>query len=120
MKSFCIIFLLSLISFAKTDKGIFKFNEETHDFGRIPVSHPVVYTFTFENIGQKPIIIFDVKPVCGCTIAAYTKLPVKKNGKGFVKVTFHAVTKEGFNKAIVVTSNTDTPTKYLTIKGEVY
>lgn len=121
MKTFCLMLILSLI-YAKVPlkRGEFKFNEEIHDFGRIPRAKPVTYIFTFTNVGEKPIIIFEVKPVCGCTIADYTKTPVKKNEKGFVKITFHAVNPEGFNKAVVINSNANPPTKYLTIKGEVY
>ncbi len=100
-------------------RGEFKFNEETHNFGKIPKSKPATTFFTYKNIGEKPIIIFEVKPVCGCTIADYTKTPIKKNQNGFIKVTFNAISVQGFNKAIVVNSNANPPTKYLTIKGEV-
>jgi hypothetical protein len=100
-------------------KGVFKFNEETHNFGKVKKSKNVTYNFIYTNVGKSPIIIYDVSPVCGCTIADYTKKPVKEGEKGFVKITFHAGTNAGFNKSIVIKSNSETPNKYLTIIGEV-
>ena len=59
-------------------KAEFKFNEEKHDFGKIPQGKPVTTDFVFTNIGEEPLILTEVKPTCGCTIADYTKTPVKK------------------------------------------
>ena len=100
-------------------KAEFKFNEEKHDFGKIPQGTPVTTVFEFTNIGQEPLILTDVRPTCGCTIADYTKTPVLKGAKGTIKITYNAAVAQPFNKPIVVTSNAKTPTKYLNIVGEV-
>ena len=100
-------------------KAEFKFNEEKHDFGKIPQGTPVTTVFEFTNIGKEPLILTDVKPTCGCTIADYTKTPVKSGEKGVIKITYNAQAVMPFNKTIVVTSNAKTPTKYLNIVGEV-
>jgi hypothetical protein len=100
-------------------KAEFKFNEEKHDFGKIPQGVPVTTVFEFTNIGQEPLILTEVRPTCGCTIADYTKTPVLKGGKGTIKITYNAAVASAFNKTIVVTSNAKTPTKYLSIVGEV-
>ena len=100
-------------------KAEFKFNEEKHDFGKIPQGKPVTTEFVFTNIGEEPLILTEVKPTCGCTIADYTKAPVKKGEKGTIKITYNAAVPAPFSKAIVVTSNAKTPQKYLTITGEV-
>ncbi len=97
----------------------FKFNEETHDFGKIPQGKPVTTEFVYTNIGDEPLILTNVQPTCGCTIADYTKTPVKKGDKGVIKITYNAAVVAPFGKSIVVTSNAKTPQKYLTIKGEV-
>jgi len=102
-----------------SDKPVFKFNEEKHDFGKIPQGTPVTTVFEFTNIGKEPLILTDVKPTCGCTIADYTKTPVKSGEKGVIKITYNAQAVSPFNKTIVVTSNAKTPTKYLNIVGEV-
>jgi hypothetical protein len=101
------------------EKPEFKFNEEKHDFGKIPQGTPVTTVFEFTNIGKEPLILADVKPTCGCTIADYTKTPVKSGEKGVIKITYNAAAAMAFNKTIVVTSNAKTPTKYLNIVGEV-
>ena len=101
------------------EKAEFKFNEEKHDFGKIPQGTPVTTIFEFTNIGKEPLILANVQPTCGCTIADYTKTPVKSGEKGIIKITYNAAAAQAFNKTIVVTSNAKTPTKYLNIVGEV-
>ncbi|WP_462265703.1 DUF1573 domain-containing protein [Mucilaginibacter sp.] len=101
------------------NKAEFKFSEEKHDFGKVPVGKPVTTIFEFTNVGQEPLILTEVRPTCGCTIADYTKTPVKKGEKGTIKITFNAAVVQVFNKTIVVTSNAKTSTKYLNIIGEV-
>lgn len=102
-----------------SEKADFKFNEEKHDFGKIPQGTPVTTVFEFTNIGKEPLILTEVKPTCGCTIADYTKTPVKSGEKGLIKITYNAAVAAPFNKTIVVTSNAKTPQKYLNIVGEV-
>lgn len=105
---------------AQTDnKAEFKFTEEKHDFGKVTQGKPVTTDFVYTNIGEEPLILTEVKPTCGCTIADYTKTPVKKGEKGSIKITYNAAVEAPFNKTIVVTSNAKTPTKYLVIVGEV-
>jgi len=100
-------------------KAEFKFNEEKHDFGKIPQGTPVTTVFEYTNIGQEPLIVTDVRPTCGCTIANFTKTPVKNGEKGTITITYNAAAAYPFNKGITVTSNTKTPTKILYIVGEV-
>ena len=100
-------------------KAEFKFNEESHDFGKIPQGKPVTTEFVFTNIGQEPLILTSVQPTCGCTVADFTKTPVKKGDKGVIKITYNAAAVAPFTKGIVVTSNAKTPQKTLIIKGEV-
>src|ERR1700749_1359280 len=71
-------------------KPEFKFNEEKNDFGKIPQGTPVTTIFEFPNIGTEPLILTDVKPTCGCTIADYTKTPVKNGATGLIKITSNA------------------------------
>jgi len=97
----------------------FKFEKETHDFGKIAQGTPVSYSFKFSNVGSEPIIISDVKPSCGCSVAEFTKTPIKPGDTGTIKVTFNAASKAPFTKSFTVTSNTKTPVKTLYIKGIV-
>lgn len=110
---------LGLSAQAQTKPAEFKFESETHDFGKIKLDENATYTFNFVNEGDAPLIISKVEPTCGCTIGEYTLTPVKKGEKGFIKVT---VKKSGsplpFNTAVTVTSNARTPVKVLYLKGE--
>ncbi|MVN91839.1 DUF1573 domain-containing protein [Mucilaginibacter aquatilis] len=100
-------------------KPEFKFNEEKHDFGKIAKGKPVTTIFEFTNVGTEPLILTEVRPTCGCTIADYTKTPVKKGDKGKISITYNAAVASPFSKTIVVTSNAKTPVKNLIILGEV-
>lgn len=100
-------------------KPEFKFNEEKHDFGKIPQGKPVTTMFEYTNVGEQPLIVSAVQPSCGCTIADFTKVPVKKGDKGTIKITYNAAVISPFNKTITITSNAATPTKVISIIGEV-
>jgi hypothetical protein len=116
---FTAIIGLNIAANAQAKPAEFKFVSETHDFGKIALDKPVTHTFNFTNEGEAPLIISSVEPSCGCTVGEYTKTPVKKGEKGFIKVT---VKKSGsplpFNTAVTVVSNARTPKKVLYLKGE--
>ncbi|MCA5005784.1 DUF1573 domain-containing protein [Sphingobacterium bovistauri] len=99
--------------------GEFKFETESHDFGTIAFNKPATYEFTFTNAGKAPIIISEVAPSCGCSVADFSKTPVKPGDSGKIKVTYNAAAKGPFTKSFIVKSNTKTPVKTLTIKGNV-
>ncbi|HCC87794.1 MAG TPA: hypothetical protein DEQ17_06210 [Prevotella sp.] len=64
-------------------------------------------TFTFTNTGDKPLVINQATASCGCTIAKYTKTPIKPGEKGTVNVTYNGKGKfpGHFKKSITVRSN---------------
>jgi len=99
--------------------GEFKFDKETHDFGTISFNKPASYEFSFVNTGDAPIILLEVAPSCGCSVADFSKSPVKPGDNGKIKVTYNASVKGPFTKSFIVKSNTKTPIKTLTIKGNV-
>jgi hypothetical protein len=101
------------------EQAEFKFEKETHDFGKIPAGKPVTYEFKFVNVGDEPIIIKGVEASCGCTVPEYSSAPVKKGDTGSIKVTYNAAAVMPFNKVITIKSNAKTSVKYLYIKGEV-
>lgn len=124
MKKFASIcaFLVAFAGLAiaqPNSKAEFKFETETHDFGKIPQGQPVTHEFIFTNVGTEPIIISEVRPACGCSVAEFTKTPIKPGEKGSISVTFNAAAKAPFTKNFTVRSNTKTPVKTLYIKGEV-
>lgn len=128
MKTRLIIFcsaILTFISFTAftfiqaQNNAEFKFETESHDFGKIPQGKPVTYEFSFKNVGSEPLIISNVESTCGCTVPDYTKTPIKPGESGSVKVTFNAAQATPFSKMVTVRSNAKTPVKALYIKGTV-
>lgn len=118
------LFVALIVAFAgltamQSSNAEFKFASETHDFGKITQGQPVTHEFEFTNVGTEPIIISDVRPSCGCSVADFTRTPVKPGETGKVTVKFDAAVKSPFTKNFVVRSNTKTPVKTLVIKGEV-
>lgn len=114
--------VLCFVAFAAMKADVqseFKFEEETHDFGKIPQGTPVTYNFKFTNIGDQPLIISNIETSCGCTAPKYSNTPVKKGDPGTITITFNAAASGPFNKVITVKSNAKTPVKYLYIKGVV-
>ncbi len=101
------------------DKAVFKFEKETHDFGKITQGNPVSVDFKFVNTGDQPLIITNIESPCGCTVPKYTSTPVKKGETGVVTVTYNAAAMGSFTKSVTVKSNARTPVKVLYIKGEV-
>jgi hypothetical protein len=104
---------------SNSSKAEFKFDTESHDFGKIPQGKPVSYEFSFTNVGSEPIIISAINSSCGCSVAEFSKTPVAPGEKGKIKVTFDAAAKAPFTKHFTIRSNTKTPVKTLVIKGEV-
>lgn len=116
--------IISFIGFTamQDNKAEFKFEQETHDFGKITQGKPVSYTFKYTNIGNEPLIITAVESTCGCTVPNVTPkqgTPVKKGESGSITLTYNAAVAAPFNKFVKITSNSKTPLKMLYIKGEV-
>ncbi len=121
MKKFflALVVLVSVASVSFAQKGVMKFKEETHNFGKIEQGKPVTQEFVFTNVGTEPIIISNVSASCGCTTPSYTKDPVLPKKTGTIKATYNAAAMGAFNKSITVFSNSESPTLTLFLKGEV-
>ncbi|PQJ15602.1 DUF1573 domain-containing protein [Aureicoccus marinus] len=97
-----------------------EFKTETIDYGKVERGSNGVRTFEFTNTGAIPLVITDVKSSCGCTIPKKPEEPIAPGETGIIEVKYDTNRAVGpFRKAITVTSNADTPTKVLKIKGEL-
>lgn len=115
-----VIFLFAAVTaFQAAEQAEFKFEKETHDFGKIPQGKPVSIEFKFTNIGDEPLIINNVESACGCTVPKYTNTPVLKGQTGTITVTYNAAALAPFSKGLTIRSNAKTPVKVIYIKGEV-
>lgn len=89
------------------------------ELGTLAVSEEKTVSFTLRNVGERPLIIYDVVTSCGCTAAKFEKAPIKPGNETEITVTYTADEAGVFNKSITVYANTgDSPIK-LRIKGEV-
>jgi len=96
-----------------------KWKADVIEVGEIPQNKPKTIEFEFTNTGKSDIVITNVKPTCGCTVADYTKTPIKPGEKGKVNATFNAAVKGAFSKTITVTTNAEDQPKSLNFKGTV-
>lgn len=92
---------------------------ETIDVGAIPQNTPKPIIFEFKNTGKTAVIVTNVQGSCGCTATDYTKTPIAPGKSGMVTATYNAANAGGFTKTVSVTTNAETTTKVLTIKGTV-
>lgn len=96
-----------------------KWKSESIEVGNIPQGKPKVIRFEFTNTSNKPIVIENVAPSCGCTTADYTKTPILPGKKGFVEASYNAATAGPFMKTVNVTTSDSKTPKTLTFKGTV-
>ena len=116
---FGIQFIVAQDQVAQPVEKTYAWNETTHDFGKIPVSVPASVTFTVKNDGKAPLLISAARSSCGCTVAEYTKEPIKPGESGIVTATYNAAHAGPFNKTVTVTFDGIANPDVLSIKGEV-
>lgn len=128
MKNLCILFVCIFAAFITNAQNmspnapIFKFVEETHDFGNIAEGPEGQIDFTFTNVGKEPLIIQQCSASCGCTTPDWTKEPIMPGQKGSIKVKYNTKDRIGsFNKTVYIKSNakSDKERYEITIKGNV-
>ena len=119
---FTLIVLTANLASAQEKEAIFVVDGDSiHDFGTIKEADgPVTHIFTIKNAGQKPLVITNVNPSCGCTTPDWTKEPIAPGKKGEIKITYDPTGRPApFTKTISVYSNGKTGTYILSIKGVV-
>lgn len=112
-------FMVGILTAGNNPMASIEWQATTIDFGEIRHDVPVVAEFRFKNPGMIPLLISDVKPSCGCTVADYPKQPVTGGAEGVIRVTFDAKETGYFAKTITVHSNAQGGVTRLYIKGIV-
>ncbi|MCX6295262.1 MAG: DUF1573 domain-containing protein [Bacteroidetes bacterium] len=97
----------------------FKFESELVDYGTIEHNADGNREFKFTNVGKEPLIISNAVGSCGCTTPVWPKEPIKPGASGVIKVHYATDRVGQFEKTVTLTSNADTPSKVLKIKGVV-
>ena len=123
MKKSLILSLLFMLSvgyaFAQAE---IKFDKTTHDFGKFSETSPVQKcTFTFTNVGDKPLVINQAVATCGCTVPTYTKKPIAPGEKGTLNVTYNGKGRAGgqFRKVITVVSSASNSLARIYVEGTI-
>ena len=103
----------------KGDVPEITFQAVEHDYGTIEYNGNGEYEFVFENTGDSPLVLNNVKTSCGCTASEWPKEPINEGESGKIKVSYRTTIPGNFNKSITVYSNASNPVVTLRIKGSV-
>ncbi len=96
-----------------------EFKESVIDYGDIERGSDGVRVFEFTNTGNIPLVISNVTSSCGCTIPKKPTEPIAPGKTGVIEVKYDTNRVGPIRKTVTVTSNADTPTVALKIKGKV-
>ena len=110
-------FTFQLYAQEKTAK--IEFETTVIDYGTIEKGADGVRVFKFKNTGNAPLVVTSVKSSCGCTVPKKPEAPVLPGETGEIEVKYDTKRVNPIRKTITVTSNAETPTVALKIKGNV-
>jgi hypothetical protein len=82
-------------------------DSSSRNYGSIPEGQKLDVSFRFRNTGSTPLVIGQIRPSCGCTIAEQPKAPIAPGAEGQIRATFNSQGRSGINhKTLFVTTNT--------------
>lgn len=116
------VLLFCLVGYATvTATPVLRWLRTTYDFGAFDESLGVVEcVFEGVNDGDEPLVTYNVRANCGCTVPHYDKHPVAPGDTLRIKVGFNAVGRPGkFEKSVTVTTNAEPAKSTLYIEGTV-
>ena len=122
MKNILIVLFISHLSifvYAQDKIAKIEFESQTIDYGTIEKGSNGVRVFKFKNTGSAPLIVSDVKSSCGCTVPKKPTAPILPGETGEIEVKYDTNRVNPIRKTITVTSNAETQTVALKIKGTV-
>jgi hypothetical protein len=96
-----------------------EFETTVIDYGTIEKGADGIRVFKFKNTGNAPLVVSAVKSSCGCTVPKKPEAPILPGEDGEIQVKYDTKRVNPIRKTITVTSNADTPTVALKIKGNV-
>jgi hypothetical protein len=77
------------------------------DLGKIKEGSVVEISWKFKNTGNKALVVNNVHPACGCTVADKPKEPIPPGGEGVIKARFNSQGQhEVVEKSMTVNANT--------------
>lgn len=122
MKKILTLLLISFLSIqiqGQEKVAKIEFESTVIDYGTIEKGADGIRVFKFTNTGNAPLIVSNVKSSCGCTVPKKPEKPILPGESGEIQVKYDTNRVMPIRKTITVTSNADTPTVALKIKGNV-
>ena len=117
-KIFAGLFLTASFAFASAQT--ISFDKTTIDYGTVSQNSDGHREYIVTNTGDKPLIVSNVVPSCGCTTPEWTKDPILPGKSGKIKVLYNTAIVAPFQKIIEVYSNDAANSRsVITIKGDV-
>ena len=97
-----------------------KFEETTHDFGKLKQYGNATTEFAFKNTGNSPLIISNARGSCGCTVPTWPREPIAPGASAVIKVKYDSKRIGPINKTVTITSNaSNSPSIVIRIKGNI-
>ena len=96
-----------------------EFDKIVFDYGELEIGDIKTGVFTYINVGNKPLVLFDVIVSCDCTEVEWQKEPVMPGKTATIKAVYTAKTAGLIAKQITVQSNAQTDRLKLQLKGSV-
>ena len=98
-----------------------RFDTLMHDFGNIPRGEKREFDFIFHNIGNKPLVIHEVNPTCGCIKEHHTTRAVMPGRSGKITAVYNDIyaLPGHFHKALGVSSNNKSGYITLIVEGNI-
>ncbi len=88
-------------------------------YGTIAQGSDPLRKFKFTNTGNDSLRILNAQGSCGCTVPTYKKVAIAPGETSEVEVRYDTNRLGPFTKLVTLTTNEGTPTRVLTIKGDV-
>ncbi len=112
-------FLVSCKLNTVSNNATITFKNPEYDFGELELNGNGNYSFVFNNTGDTPLFIQDVKTSCGCTVPQWPSKPIKPGRSSEIKINYDTKHTGRFHKTITVYYNGKDSPITLTIKGIV-
>jgi archaellum component FlaF (FlaF/FlaG flagellin family) len=96
-----------------------EFDKSSFDYGTLEIGDVKTGIFTFTNVGNRPLVLFDVIVSCDCTEVEWQKEPVMPGKTATIKVVYTAKTAGLIAKQVTIQSNAQTDRVRLQLKGNV-
>lgn len=78
----------------------------TQNLGNLTKGQVVEISWRLKNTGDKPLVIEDVRPACGCTVADKPTEPIAPGGEGVIKAKYNSESNTGhISKQMTVLAN---------------